>query len=394
MLYLSQLLGKTVYCEGKPYGKLIDMAVFENRPNPPVSKIELKHNDQKVTIAPDALSFKDNKLVLTTQHIPQLPYDHKDFYLAEDLLDKQVIDTDGKRLVRVNDVLLETGGEMKVAGIDVGFDGVLRRLGLPFLTVDKKVLPWSTIEALDYETGTVRLKVKQKALSSLHPSEIADILEDAGTKERIGIIASLDAKQAARALEEADTETQVSILEGLTPTTFKDIINKMHVSELADVFHDLNPIRAQELQHILGTERTSQVKRLSAFRDDVAGGLMRERFVSFTNKTTLQEAQTVFLASKKVPETVVVITHEEKFSGTIQTKDFCQYTPTTFLEDIIQEKKFVSAQTPLDEIIRLFAQYNLRSLPVVDKEKKPIGLVIIDDLLAMIEEENEKNDNL
>lgn len=394
MLYLSQLLGKTIYFEGKPYGKLVDMAVFENRPNPPVSKIEIKQQKQKVTIAPDALLLKDNKLVLTTQHVPQLPYDHKDFYLAEDLLDKQVIDTDGKRLVRVNDIVLETGAEMKVAGIDVGFDGVLRRLGLPFLTVDKKVLPWSTIEALDYDTGTVRLKVKQKALSSLHPAEVADILEDAGTKERLGIIASMDAKQAARALEEADTETQVSILEGLTPAAFKDIINKMHVSELADVFHDLNPVRAQELQHILGTERASQVKRLSAFQDDVAGGLMREKFISFPKDITLKEIQATFFESKKIPETVVVIDKEGKLIGTIQTKDFFQYNSLAMIGDVLQERKFVHTQAPLEEIIRVFAQYNLRSLPVVDKERKPIGIIVIDDLLSLVEEENEKNDNL
>ncbi|HEV2339621.1 MAG TPA: CBS domain-containing protein [Patescibacteria group bacterium] len=395
MLYASQLLGKKVYQDNKVYGKLIDMAIVENRPNPPVSKIEIKHNKKKVTISPLALSLKNGRLTITTQHIPQLPYDHKDFYLGEDLLDKQVIDTDGKRLVRVNDVLLETdeNGKFLVAGIDVGFDGVLRRLGLPF-SMHKKILPWTTVEALDYDTGAVRLNVKEPALSTLHPSEIANILEDAGTKERVGIVSSLPANQAARAIEEADDETQVSILESVTPAIFKNIINKMHISEIADVFNELTPERAKELQDALGVERSGTIKRLSYFSDNVAGGLMREHFLSVKGNITIKELQKVFLELPNIPESIVITNDSEKLVGILQTKDILRFDTLARLSDIVTEKKFVYPQTSLREILRLFSQYNLRALPVIDKNKKPIGLLVIDDLLALIEEEKENNENI
>src|SRR6266550_6975257 len=130
MLYLSQLLNKPIYSEGKTFGKIADMAIFENRPNPPVSKLEIRVGKKKITIPPQAVALKNNRLVLKRGQIPHMPFDNKDFYLAGDLLDKQVIDIDGRRLVRVNDVLLEDEGELKVVGIDVGTAGILRRLGM------------------------------------------------------------------------------------------------------------------------------------------------------------------------------------------------------------------------------------------------------------------------
>ncbi|MDE2026242.1 MAG: PRC-barrel domain-containing protein, partial [Patescibacteria group bacterium] len=128
MVYLSQLLGKTVYYQRKPYGKLADLAIFTNSDKPHIAKFEIKKGNKKLTVSPNAITFDKNLLTLTTQQIPLLPYDHNDFYLNEDLLDKQVIDIDGRRLVRVNDVALEQNGQLKVVGIDVGFPGIMRRL--------------------------------------------------------------------------------------------------------------------------------------------------------------------------------------------------------------------------------------------------------------------------
>lgn len=393
MLYLSQLLNKNILYQGKSYGKILDLAVFPNKTLPSISKIEISRGKQKITIPPNVIRFEKGNIVLTTIDFPQLPYDHKDLYLAEDLLDKQVIDIDGRRLVRVNDVVLEDGHELKASGIDIGLDGILRRLGLTMLKVTPKVLPWHVIEAFDYDTGTIKIKLKQNSLAKLHPADIADILEDAGTKERLGIVESLDAKQAARAIEEADEETQVSILENLTPTALKNIINTMHIAELADVFHDINPVKIQEIQKVLGAEKIQRVKKLSSFSDSVAGGVMHENFFheeTTTNvKTLLQHLKEV----STIPE-VVIVTKDSKFAGTIQIKDILSYDFSTQLEEIPAEKIFISPETDFTEIVRVFAQYNLRALPVVDSNKKIIGVVLVDEILKIIDEENERDENI
>lgn len=391
-MYLSQLLNKPIYQNGQPFGKIIDLAIFENRPNPPVSKVEIKHKKEKLTVSPQALTVTDHMISLPSQHIPLLPYDHKDFYLVEDLLDKQVIDTDGRRLVRVNDVVLESNGELKVVGIDIGFAGVLRRLGLGMLAHQTTIIPWTVIEAFDYQTGDVRIKLKQTSLNTLHPADIADILEEAGTKERVGIVEAMDAKQAARALEEADEETQVSILENLEPDTIKNIVNKMHIAEIADVINDLNPLKAKEVQNALGAERTQKVRKLLTFPDDVAGGMMHLGFFQADGNKTVKEVIKEMETEANVPETIIVTNGGGKIVGVINSKELLIADKLSLLKDNVADKKFVYPDTSLDDIIELFAQYNLRTIPVVDQDKKPTGIILIDDILKIVEEENE-NEN-
>lgn len=393
MIYLSQLLNRQVSYQGKPFGKIVDMAVFLNKTDPPISKIEVRQGKTKITIPPHAFRIENGQVMLTSDNFPHLPYDHKDLYLAEDLLDKQVIDIDGRRLVRVNDVVLENGHELRVAGIDIGFDGVLRRLGLGMVHIEPKVLPWNLIEAFDYDTGTIKLKLKQNRLASLHPADLADILEEAGTKERVGIVESLDAKQAAMAIEEADEETQVSILENLTPSALKDIISKMHDAELADVFHDINPAKAQEIQKALGADRLQQVKTLSAFSDTVAGGLMHENFMQRDGNDTAGQLMEELKQPSYIPE-VVLVTQDDKYLGVVQVKDLLHADSSALLKTIISDRKYITTETSFEDMVRLFAQYNLRVIPVVNETQTPIGIVLVDELLKVIDEENERDENI
>lgn len=388
MIYASQLLHKTIYKDGKKYGKLLDIAVFENRSMPPVSKFEVLHNGKKMTIPTNALSFQHNRLTLTDEQLPTFPYDHQDFYLGEDLLDKQVIDVDGKRMVRVNDVAIEfMNNEMCVIGIDVGVRGLLRRLGLGHINAPEKILPWTLVEAFDYETGSIKIKLAQKNLASLHPADIADILEEVGSKERVGIITALDAKQAARAIEESNEETQTSILEALPISPLNEIVNKMQTSEIADIFHELNPLRKSEVQKALGIEKSQKIKKVLAFSDDVAGGLMRLSFFAVKKETVIKDLVKQLSKRPSIPECILIITEEEKFIGLLYTKDLLRTDSLSVVQDAIGDRKYVYPETDLSDILELFAQYNLRVLPVVDREKKPIGIITIDDLIREIEED-------
>jgi len=393
MVYLSQLLNRKVYYGKETYGKITDLAVFENYENPSISKIVITKDGKKITVSPSVIDLNRHRIILKSEKTPFLPYDEGDFYLNEDLLDKQVIDIDGKRLVRVNDVLLEDSGETKVVGIDIGFSGIFRRLGVGFIIRNKaKILPWQMIEAFDYQTGTVRLKLTQNNLNTLHPSELADILEEAGSKERLGIVESLDTDKAVMAIEEADYKTQEAILELLPLSLLKRIVGKMRITEIADLFYKLNPLRIKEILSLLGNEKAQKVEGLLDFGNDTAGGLMNIIYYSVDGEKTVKEVYNELFNQTPKPETILVTNGNSKLVGVLYTKDLLDCDSLALAKDIVSERKFVYPNVDLNQIIKIFSQYNLRILPVVDKEKRPIGAVTVDTILSKIEERTNKDE--
>ena len=395
MVYLSQLLNKKVYFNHRVFGEMVDFAVLESSQAPTVSKIVVKRKGKKITISPSFIAIKRNGAILTTDNVPFLPFDERDFYLNEDLLDKQVIDIDGKRLVRVNDMLLDDSTELKVVGISIGISGIIRRLGLAkVIKVQPKILPWQMIEAFDYQTGNVKISLTQSKLHSMHPSEIADILEELGSKERRGVVESLEAKTAAKAIEESDAKTREAILEEIPATVLKKIVARMHVADIASVFYNITPLRIREILKLIGSERAQKVERLLDFGQDKAGGVMRTGFVSFDGDTTVKEAYNRLYDYKPKPEAIIVTNGNQKFVGIINTKDILDSDSLAILKDIVSERKFIHPENDFNQVISLFGRFNLRVLPVVDKEKKPIGVITTGIVLSKIEERTKQDEYL
>lgn len=393
MIYLSEILNKQLYIQEKSFGKIIDFTLTDTDQTASLTKLVLRKGLKKYFIDADLATFENGKWIAKSHHVPLLPYDQKDFFIAEDLLDKQVIDINGKRLVRVNDIVLRQTDRFSIKAIDIGFAGVLRRLGLggifPLPTI---TLPWKFIEAFDYETGNVRIRLSQSNLNTLHPAEVANILEDAGSKERLGMVQVLDAQQAASAIEEADEETQSAILEEVSGSKLKHIVEKMHVSEIVDVLDQVNPFTSHQILKTLSKEKASQVKKLSIFADDVAGGMMDTHFYKETGDKTLAETlKNVFLTEKK-PEGIIVVDAEEKIIGVFPTENLLYLPKDRFLRDVVTQKHFVFEDSSFPRILRYFAEYNLRILPVVSEDKTVIGIISIDNILARIEEEEERED--
>src|SRR5581483_2480685 len=166
MIYLSQVLNKRIAYKDKPFGKIIDLVVSENTQSPIIDQLVIQQNKEKYLISADSAIYENKQWKLSSQHPQKQTADEKRFYLAEDLLDKQVIDINGKRLVRVNDILLSQHKELKIEGIDIGVSGVLRRLGFNLANMRTITLPWSLIEAFDYDTGNIQLKLTQSKLNT------------------------------------------------------------------------------------------------------------------------------------------------------------------------------------------------------------------------------------
>jgi magnesium transporter len=393
MIYLSQLLNQKVYYDRKSLGKMVDFAVLESTPNPSVSKIVLKKDGKKLTISPSFLSFKRTCAVLTDAKAPLLPFDERDFYLNEDLLDKQVIDVDGKRLVRVNDIIFESIGELKVIGIDIGAAGIIRRLGLSkVFQINPKILPWQMIEAFDYQTGNVKISLTKNRLDTIHPSELADILEDLGSKERRGVVESLEAKKAAMAIEEVDFRTRDAILEEISSSVLGKVVRRMHSTKIASLFYRLNPLRIKEILNLVGEEKALRVERLLDFSNDQAGGVMRTNFISLDGATTVKEVFGILYKAPSKPEGMVITNGNQKLVGVVYTKDLIDCDPLALLKDLVTERKFAYPDVDFNQIINLFGRYNLRLLPVVDKNKVPIGVISAGIVLAKIEEKTKTDE--
>lgn len=372
---------------------MIDFGLQSRLQSPEVSTILLKNKSGKFAVPITEAKYKEDAFYLP-KHFTSIPYNPEDFYLVEDLLDKQVIDITGKRMVRVNDVLLKENGGFKVSGIDISFAGILRRLGLGSLPMRTVTIPWSAVEAFDYETGDIRIKLGKSNLNMLHPAELADILEEAGTKEREGIVEVLDVEKAADAIEEANSETQEAILEQLPAEQLKKILAQMQSSEIADIADDVNPEAFKRIIKLLSKEKAKRVERLMLFPDDVAGGLMQVAFFSVSGDKTIGETLGELSKIKVQPEAIIVINEEGKLLGQVHANELINVNPSTAIQDLITEPFSVHEDDVFSVIFRKFAQYNLRVLPVVDDDDNVIGVISIDAVMRRIEEEEEKDDTL
>lgn len=395
MAFLSQLIKKPIFLGDEKFATVIDFGLPENLASPFIATVLLKRGKEKFALNVTDISYENGRFLLKTEDPTSIQYKSKDFYLAEDLLDKQVIDITGKRMVRVNDVQLKKNGELKVVGIDIGFAGILRRLGLGSLNPLKTVsIPWSAVEAFDYETGDVRIKLGKSNLDTLHPAELADILEEAGTKHREGIVEVLSNERAAEAIEEANNETQEAILEQLPLPQLKKILEKMPLSEVADIADNVNPQTFKRIVKLLGTEKAKRVEKLMLFPDDTAGGLMDVSFYKVLEDKTIAEVFGELSKMQEQPETIIVVDRNDTLIGQVQANEFINVSPNLEIKQLVTQAFFTNEHERFSSIFRTFTQYNLRALPVIDDTNKIIGVISIDTVMRRIEEEEERDDTL
>ena len=403
MAYISDLMGKPVAdVDGELIGHLEDLiaCVRGEMPHPAIVAIVVKRSggmlavpfsDVVVLIAPAIPLRKRVKDIA-----PYQPGEH-DLYLARDVLDKQIIDTDGVRVVRVNDLeLTQVDGSIYVANVDIGGMGLLRRLGLAKVAQPlvgrlshgrSGIISWDEVELLRGDEP-MRLKVPGEKITELHPADLAEIISDLNRADSDKLLESLDAKTVADTLEEVEPDFQASLVETMSDEKVADVLEEMAPDEAADLLAELPQDRSQELLKLMEHEEAEDVRKLLTYPDDSAGGIMTTEFVSVSPDLTAEQALTFIRETAQEAENifyVYVTDRQDHLLGVFSLKDLVLARPYTLVTEFMH-LRVVSAnlEDSQDDVAQAISKYNLVAIPVVDDKRRIHGIVTADDALDKI----------
>lgn len=398
--YLSRLIGNKVFIENQStIGKLVDFIVDLNyvRPKLIAAKIKINHGIKLLDFSYFNISKQSGQYMVNCKSINEIEI-NKDgcLFLAKNILDKQIVDIDGRKVVRVNDIRLAvlSNGIYAIA-VDVGVEGLLRRLGVakpikkilkPFrLNLPSKLILWDEVATVDFSTAGLKLTKEQSKLSTLHPSDLADIIEELDMNTRVAIFKSLNEEQAADVLEELEPEDQITLLESLTVEKAADMLEKMPADEAADILFEMEEEKAEELLCEMEKIAQEEVRELMEYPDNTVGSFMATDFISFTKDITVGE--TLDELRKLKPESddiyyLYVLDEKDALIATVSIRDIVISYPDVKLSQIMKTQViYVYDYDKIDSLAKIISKYNLLALPVVNKDMKMMGTVIIDDIM-------------
>jgi CBS domain-containing protein/sporulation protein YlmC with PRC-barrel domain len=326
--------------------------------------------------------------------------------MDRDLLDQQIIDVHGRKVVRVNDVELQTLGrdeggiQLKIGAVDVGARGAIRRLlkGIvPAAALRRLVekipprpIPWEFVSLIETDPARrVHLKISSDRLAKLHPADLADIIEDLAPSEREAVFQSLPEETAADTLEEVDPKLQVSIVNSLASDRAADIVEEMDPDAAADLLGDLSPERSEEILHEMQPEERQEVQELLEFEEDTAAGRMTTDYMALSPSAKVGEAIEMlrkFEGGLESMSTIYLIGESEKLLGAVPLVRLVLAAPDAMLSSLAVEP-LISVHHGVDEreVAEIFDKYNLLTLPVVDEETGALtGVITADDVISIL----------
>jgi magnesium transporter len=398
MLYLSQVLGRPILdLEGERVATLKDVIVrLGEDEHPPVAGFVARYRRRDFFLPRWRISrFGEEGVRLNSDILDLRPFMRRDgeVLLARDVLDKQLIDVDGKRVVRVNDVqIIEAANEWRVTGADVSLSGLWRRLAPSFLRNARpvEVIDWADVGYLATDAATVQLKSSRGKLARLHPVEIARLAEAFSYQDGAQIVEALDDETAAETLEEMAAERQVQIIGDMDEERAADILEHMSPDEAADVLGDLPEEKAEDLFNRMEGDEQLEVAELLPYADDTAGGLMTTEFVTVSRDLTVGAALARLREMAETPNMIYylyVVSREDswKLIGVIALRSLILSDPSAPLERVMRRE--VQVAHPNDrasDVAQKIAEYNLLALPVVDDAGEILGIVTVDDAIEIL----------
>lgn len=404
--FVSELVGRRATVNDLPIGKVADFLV--NKPEdtfPAVDGLVIK-TAQGARFAPmDTIADVDDDGAVALTSAPKVaaPPDSDSLYLVSDLLDKQIVDVDGRKVVRINDIeLANTGGKLRVVAADVGVSGLLRRLGLKsfgkrftpwiYKNVPRSLIAWNSVAPIR-ETNPSHVQLSQESkFARMHPSELAEIITDLSAREAAAVIHQLDDETAADALEHLDAETQRTIIEDIGTERAADIIEEMDSDDAADLLAELPEDQQTQLLAEMNEYTAGELRELVKYSEDTAGGLMTTDYTWIYPHRTAE--QTIRKIREIAPESefiyyLYVVDKQDRLLGVLTLRALLLAPPDATIEHIMESDVVTLAtDTPARDVAATIARYDLLAVPVVDADFKMLGIVTVDDAIDAIMPEN------
>jgi magnesium transporter len=409
-LFFADLVGKKVVAaDGSTLGRLADLVAFTGEPYPPVESLVVRSGKGRVLVPWSGVEQINGTIRLRPgvdpTPVPGEPVADR-VRLGHEVLDRQIVDIEGAKLVRVNDLhFLETKGQLRVAHVDIGLRGLVRRMGWqrPVDLViglvrpgsrylrDDAFLSWKLVQPIESAPGRVRIEATKKALASLHPADLAEIIEELDRNQAEILVERLDVETAADALEEASPEVAAQLLEEVPPERAADILEEMAPDESADVLSELPGEARAEILEAMERPEAEEVQELLAYPPHSVGGLMTPDRVQVRLEQTAADAiAEVRRRSDEIPLVYEIFLVDEGgvLKGYFTVKDLLLADPASRAADLAREAPVtVAARDRVRDVAAAASKYNLISVPVVDELGVLRGIVTVDDILSEVVDE-------
>lgn len=398
MFFLTFIVDRPVHGKaGEWIGVLEDLIVrIGDERYPPIAGLVVRDGRRRFFVPARHLQDLNGAARLSSSTVDLQSFSRRDgeILLRRDVLDHQLIDITGRRIVRVNDVqLTRVEGVYRVVGVDISARALLRRLGPRFLAgriVGRQIIDWSDVQYLA-SAAPVQLKVSYDRLAELNPVDLARIVDALSYRESAEIVAALDEETAAETLEEVSDERLADLLEGMDQERAADILEEMTPAAAADILENLDEDVAEQLLARMEPEEAADVQAHLAYDEDSAGRLMSTHFVTISAAATVGDALAALRSMEEVPDPllalyVVAPDDPDHLQGIVRLRNLILAAPATPLADLMDEDvPTVSPNDQAEDAARVLAEYNLLAVPVLDDEtRKLIGIVTVDDALAVL----------
>lgn len=401
MLFASNLQKQRVIDnKGVSVGKVSDVIVKLGPKYPYVTAVVVKsHPNKKPVYVPWDIvqTFEESEVTLIGELPPVGPFNVEadEILMIKDILDKQIVDIKGKKLIRVQDIkLARIGIKLRVMAVDVSISGFLRRLGLRSLAdwADSRRAPnfidWANVDILSRADPSLQLKVSHEKLSLLHPADIADLVNDLSPKQRLAVLGSLDTEIAVDTLGELDPASQAEVLTSMESEAAAHLLGEMAPDDAVDLLADLPQEKADELLNMMDKDDARELRSLLKHPENTAGGIMTTEYVAVPVSSTVKQAiELVRQQAEEVDEVyyLYAVDAYNRLFGVISLKQLITAAPDQKIKYIIGgEPTSVDLDTGKEEVARLIAKYNLLAVPVVDKEDVLHGIVTVDDAIDVV----------